>query len=61
MPTTSTNSRFAKKTTLKMTNSMSLLSFDKVLKIISTILRILSYAIGLLGGNEDAKLADDSE
>lgn len=27
---------------------MSLLSFDKVLKIISTILSILSYALGLL-------------
>lgn len=29
---------------------MSILSFDKVLKIISTILSILSYAIGLLNG-----------
>lgn len=31
---------------------MSLLSFDKVLKIISTILSILSYAIGLLSGGK---------
>lgn len=31
---------------------MSIISFDKVLKIIGTILNILSYAIGLLSGNE---------
>lgn len=40
---------------------MSLLSFDKVLKIISTILSILSYAIGLLGGKDSVQIADDSE
>lgn len=31
---------------------MSLISFDKVLKIIGTILNILSYAIGLLSGGK---------
>lgn len=29
---------------------MSLISFDKLLKILSTVLSILSYAIGLLDG-----------
>lgn len=38
---------------------MSILSFDKVLKIISTILSILSYALGLLKDGE--KPSDDSE
>lgn len=61
MPTTSTSFRCAKKITLKTKNSMSLLSFDKVLKIISTILSILSYAIGLLGGKDDVQTVDDSE
>lgn len=32
---------------------MSLISFDKVLKIISTVLSILSYAIGLLDGSKE--------
>lgn len=36
---------------------MSLLSFDKVLKIISTILSILSYALGLL---KDGDAKEDS-
>lgn len=36
---------------------MSLLSFDKVLKIISTILSILSYALGLL--NDGQKPSDE--
>lgn len=32
---------------------MSLISFDKLLKIISTVLSILSYAIGLLDGSKE--------
>lgn len=40
---------------------MSILSFDKVLKIIGTILNILSYALGLLNGDDVKKVADDDE
>lgn len=36
---------------------MPILTFDRVLKIISTILSILSYAISLLNG--DKVVADD--
>lgn len=38
---------------------MSLLSFDKVLKIISTILSILSYALGLLSDKPEQVRDDD--
>ena len=38
---------------------MSMLSFDKLLKIISTVLSILSYALGLL--NDGQKPSEDSE
>lgn len=38
---------------------MSILSFDKVLKIISTILAILSYALGLLNGEKVEESSDD--
>lgn len=38
---------------------MSLISFDKLLKIISTVLSILSYAIGLLDGSKEPE--QDSE
>lgn len=34
---------------------MSMISFDKLLKIISTVLSILSYAIGLLDGNKPSE------
>lgn len=36
---------------------MPVLTFDKILKIISTILSILSYAIALLNGD---KVSDDA-
>lgn len=39
---------------------MSIISFDKVLKIISTILSILSYAIGLLSGKEGSSSIDEN-
>lgn len=38
---------------------MSLISFDKLLKIVSTVLSILSYAIGLLDGSKE--LEQESE
>lgn len=38
---------------------MSMLSFDKLLKIISTVLSILSYAIGLLNNGDKPEV--DSE
>ena len=39
---------------------MSILSFDKVLKIISTILSILSYALGLLNGDKVPDADDEN-
>lgn len=38
---------------------MSLISFDKVLKIIGTILNILAYALGLLTGEKVEEPVDD--
>lgn len=38
---------------------MSIISFDKVLKIIGTILNILSYALGLLNGEGKVEPAEE--
>lgn len=39
---------------------MPILTFDKILKIISTILTILSYAVSLIGGEKIAVDEDDA-
>lgn len=39
---------------------MPILTFDKILKIISTILTILSYAVSLIGGEKIVADEDDA-